>query len=81
LVRKSVATIPKLPNVEIIAKPIEEQPIQELEAIPRIEPESTDLSNLSLEFLIKNTFMETTIPIKAEIMFVRTNPTTASLGT
>lgn len=67
--------------METIAKPIEEQPIQELEAIPRIEPESTDLSSLSLEFLIKNIFIETTIPTKAETVVVRMNPATASLGT
>lgn len=72
--------MPKPPNVDITRKPIEEQLAQALEAIPRIEPENIDLSNLSFEFLITYTFMATNIAINTEVMFVRTNPFTASSG-
>jgi hypothetical protein len=39
--------------------PIEEQPAQVLEAIPRIEPEKYDLSNFNFEVLITYIFMAT----------------------
>ncbi len=42
--------MPKPPNVDMTRKPIEEQLAQALEAIPRIEPENNDLSNLTLNF-------------------------------
>jgi hypothetical protein len=58
-VRKSVATIPNPPNVDMTRKPIEEQLAQVLEAILRIDPENTDLSNFSFELLITYTFMAT----------------------
>ena len=44
--------MPNPPKVDMTRKPIDEQLAQALDAIPRIEPESNDLSNLSLEFLI-----------------------------
>ena len=78
--RKSVASMPKPPNVDMTRKPIEEQLAQELEAIPRIEPENNDLSNFSFELLITYTFMATNIPINTEVMFVRMNPAIASSG-
>jgi hypothetical protein len=46
--------MPKPPNVEIIRNPIEEQLAQALEAIPKIEPENKDLSNLNFVFLIQS---------------------------
>ena len=73
--------MPNPPNADIKRKPIEEQLVQALEAIPRIEPDSNDLSNFSFEFLITYTFMATNIAIKTEVMFVITNPVTASSGT
>jgi len=72
--------MPKLPNVEMARKPIEEQPAQILVAMPRAEPENKDLSNFSLEFLITYMFIATNIPINAEVMFARMNPPTASSG-
>lgn len=45
--RKSVATMPNPPYVDMIRKPIEEQLTQVLERIPTIEPENSDLSNFS----------------------------------
>ena len=59
---------------------MEEQLVQVLEAILRIEPENSDLSNLSFEFLITYTFMATNTPINTEVMFVRMNPAIASSG-
>jgi hypothetical protein len=61
-------------------KPVEEQLAQALDAIPKIEPDNNDLSNLSFEFLITYTFMVTNIPISIEDIFVRTNPAIASSG-
>ena len=78
--RKSVASMPKPPNVDMTRKPIEEQLTQALEPIPRIDPENVDLSNFSFEFLITYTFIATKIPINTEVMFVTMNPTTASSG-
>ena len=72
--------MPKLPNVDMTRKPIEEQLAQVLEAIPRIEPENNDLSNFNSEFLITYTFMATNTPINTEVMFVRMNPAIASSG-
>ena len=72
--------MPKPPNVDMTRKPIEEQLAQVLEAIPRIEPENNDLSNLNSEFLITYTFMATNTPINTEVMFVRMNPAIASMG-
>ncbi len=72
--------MPNPPNVDIIRKPIEEQLAQALEAIPKSEPANIDLSNLSFEFLITYTFIETNIPIKMEDMFVIINPFIASSG-
>jgi hypothetical protein len=72
--------MPKPPNVDMTRKPIEEQLAQVLEAIPRIEPENNDLSNLNSEFLITYTFMATNTPINTEVMFVRMNPAIASSG-
>jgi len=53
---------------------MEEQLVQVLEAILRIEPENSDLSNLSFEFLITYTFMATNFPINTEVIFARMNP-------
>jgi hypothetical protein len=61
-------------------KPVEEQLAQALDAIPKIEPDNNDLSNLSFEFLITYTFMATNIPISIEVIFVITNPAIASSG-
>jgi len=72
--------MPNPPKIDITRKPIEEQLAQALEAIPRIEPNNNDLSNFIFEFLIMYTFMATSIPINTEVMFVITNPTTASSG-
>lgn len=73
--------MPNPPNADIKRKPIEEQLAQALKAIPRIEPDNSDLSSFSFEFLITYTFMATNIPIKTEVMFVIMNPITASSGT
>jgi hypothetical protein len=72
--------MPNPPNVVMTRKPIEEQLAQALDAIPRIEPENSDLSNLSFEFLITYTFMATNMPINTDVMFVRINPAIASSG-
>ena len=72
--------MPNPPNVVMTRKPIEEQLAQALDAIPRIEPENSDLSNLSFEFLITYTFMATNMPINTDVMFVRMNPAVASSG-
>ena len=72
--------MPNPPNEDMTRKPMEEQLAQVLEAIPRIEPENSDLSNLSFEFLITYTFMATNIPINTDVIFVRMNPAVASSG-
>lgn len=54
--------------MDITRKHIEEQLALALEAMPRIEPENNDLSNLSFESLIMYTFMTTNIPINTEVM-------------
>ncbi len=72
--------MPNPPNEDMTRKPMEEQLAQVLEAIPRIEPENSDLSNLSFEFLITYTFMATNIPINIEVIFARMNPAIASSG-
>ena len=80
MVKKSVATMPNPPKVEIRRNPTEEQLAQALQAIPRIEPENNDLSNLIFVFLITYTFIAANIPINAEVIFVIMKPVTASSG-
>ena len=72
--------MPNPPNVEIRRNPIEEQLAQALEAIPKIDPENNDLSNLTFVFTTTYTFIATSIPINAEVIFVIMNPVTASPG-
>ena len=72
--------MPNPPNVEIRRNPIEEQLAQALEAIPKIEPENNDLSNLTFVFLITYTFIAINTPINAEVVFVIMNLVTASSG-
>ncbi len=78
--RNPVAIMPAPPSVEIIRNPIDEQLAQALDAIPKTEPDSNDLSNLNLEFLIMYIFIDITIPKRAALMFVITNPICASSG-
>ena len=42
--------MPNPPNADIKRKPIEEQLAQALKAIPRIEPDNSDLSSLASNF-------------------------------
>lgn len=72
--------MPNPPKVDIARNPKDEQPGHALDTIPRIDPENNDLSNFIFEFLITYTFMATKIPINTEVMFVITNPVTASSG-
>jgi hypothetical protein len=79
-VRNPVATIPAPPNVEIVKNPIDEQLAQVLEIIPKREPESNDLSNLALAFLIAYAFIENTIDSRIVLVLVIMNPNIASPG-
>lgn len=72
--------MPNPPKAEIRRYPIDEQLAQVLEAIHNIEPENNDLSNLTFVFPITYTFIATSIPINAEVIFVIMNPVTASSG-
>jgi len=79
-VRKAVAIIPVLPKVEINTNPIEEQLAQALDNNVKNELEINDLSNLILEFLNRQTFIETTTPRSSALAVDKMNPNIASFG-
>ncbi|MGH9978530.1 MAG: hypothetical protein ACRD8Z_22270 [Nitrososphaeraceae archaeon] len=73
--------IPILPNVDIKRKLTDEQLLHTLDIIPSDDPENNDfLLIFSFECLIAYTFILTKMPIRIEIIVVKTKPTVASSG-
>ena len=70
--------IPTPPNVDTIAKPIDEQLAQVLEINPIDAPENKDLPSFNFEFLIMYIFILKTIPISTAVILVRIKPSIAS---